>query len=71
MKLRTVWVVRNPTFRSELADICWEQEIARLDRYILGSPSNAWAEENHVLYTSQEEAEADARARFARMARPR
>jgi hypothetical protein len=67
VKLVTVWLVRDPTTRSTLEDILWEQEVARLDRYILGSPTNAWTSENHAVYATREEAEEDARARFAKM----
>lgn len=63
--LITVWVVRDPSPRSTMSDICWPQRVATLDRYILGCPAGAWAGERHTVYLTKEAAESDARKRLA------
>lgn len=65
MKLTKVWIVRDPDGnKSMMCDILFEQEIARLDFYIMGSPNGAWQHENHTVYTEYEEAYWDARIRL-------
>ena len=68
MSLAKVWVVKDPSNSSTLEDIFWEQEVAHLDRCVLGSPEGAWTKENHAICVTREEAEAEARARFTRLA---
>ena len=48
-------------------DIFWEQEVANLDRYILGSPQHAWTNENHAMFATEKEAKEEARKRFAEL----
>ena len=65
MKLEYVWIVRDPSPHSYLSDICWEQPINSLDRYILGAGPETWASENHSVYTSKKEALEDAKKRLS------
>ena len=67
MKLTKVWAVRDPSAVSTLEDVCWEQDVTRLGRYIWGSGQGVWEEERTTLYTDHEEALADARSRLARL----
>jgi hypothetical protein len=67
MKLAKVWVVRDATPNSTLVDICWEQDVTRLGRYVWGSGQGVWEEERTTLYTDKKEAMADATARLARV----
>ena len=68
MSLAKVWVVKDPSNSSTLDNIFWEQEVSHLDSYILGSPEGSWTKENHAICATREEAEAEARARFTRLA---
>jgi hypothetical protein len=68
VKLSKVWLVRDPSRTSTLVDICWEQEVARLDRYVLGSPGNAWTNENHAMFATEKEAKEEAGKRLALLA---
>jgi hypothetical protein len=65
MKLVTVWMVRDPSPKSLLEDIVWEQDVARLGRYVWGSGQGVWEAERTTLYTDEGEAMADAKARLA------
>ncbi len=67
MKIASVWIVRDPTERSEMCDCCWEQQIDKLEAYIKGSPDGAWESEHHTLYLDEAEALRDAEARFRMM----
>ena len=67
MSLARVWLVKDPRKSSTLNDIFWEQDVASLNRYILGDP-HAWTEENHAICVTREEAETEARARFKQIA---
>lgn len=67
MSLAKVWVVRDPSNSSALEDVCFELEVARLDRYILGAP-DAWSREHHAIFVTREEADVEARARFKQLA---
>jgi hypothetical protein len=64
MKIEKVWLVRNPTAVSTLEDICWEQEVCRLGRYVWGSGQGVWEEEETTMFVDETEARADARARL-------
>lgn len=64
MKLETVWVVRDGTRGCELNDICFQMPTERLGNYMAGSPNGAWKRERHAVYTTREEATADARERI-------
>jgi len=66
MKLKTIWIVRDPSPYSTHDDICFEQTFKGLANYITGSPAGAWEHENHVGYTTYAEASADASARLDR-----
>lgn len=66
MKLETLWIVKNATKHSTLEDCLFQQEVARVDLYVLGSPRNAWRTEAHTVYTTREEALADAKERLTR-----
>ena len=73
MHLETLWIVRDPSDNSTLADIVWEARLGagatstlpRLDRVIQGSPPNAMLSENWMFYTEEEEARRDAERRLA------
>jgi hypothetical protein len=65
MKLAKVWMVRDPSPNSVLEDVCWEQDVTRLGRYVWGSGQGVWEEERTSLYTDEGEAMADAKARLA------
>ncbi|MGO8992692.1 MAG: hypothetical protein ACLQVI_05150 [Polyangiaceae bacterium] len=65
MKLAKVWMVRDATPVSTLEDICWEQDVARLGRYVWGSGQGVWEAERTTFYTDKGEALADAKARLA------
>jgi hypothetical protein len=67
MKLETVWLVRDPAPDSVFEDVCWEQEVERLGDYVFGSGQFVWARERTAMYTRRQEAEADARARLAKV----
>src|SRR5262245_1000367 len=56
-----IWVVTDPTPRSELADICYQSSLAKLRLQFLGGLT---AEERPTLHTDQAEAERDARSRL-------
>ena len=65
MKVTTIWIVRDPGPNSELVDVCWEVSVGqRLAHYYIGR-GRVWKAEHHALYTTREEAEADAHARLA------
>jgi hypothetical protein len=68
MKLAKVWIVRDPSPNSVVEDVCWEQDVARLGRYVWGSGQGVWEAERTTLYTDEGEAMADAKARLARRA---
>jgi len=65
MRLTKVWIVRDPSARSELADVLWQQSVGTLDHYIHGCPDRAWQTERHAVYTDLDEALADALSRLA------
>jgi hypothetical protein len=66
VKLTTVYVVRDPGSTSTLADIVWCCSTEWLARYIAGCGVEAWAAEQHTLWTTAVEADEDARARMAK-----
>lgn len=64
-KINTVWVVKDPTPHSELADIFFEATVPFLINYILGTGSKGqWEQENTTLYDNKGEAQADAKRRM-------
>jgi hypothetical protein len=67
VKLDTVWLVRDPSPISVIEDICWGQEVRRLERYVWGSGQGVWEAERTTMYSDREEAMADAKARLAAM----
>lgn len=69
MKLSKVWRVIDPGPESDLEDICSEQDVSGLARYVLGSPARAWESERTTLYTDKDEAMTDAKARLAQRGR--
>ena len=66
--IRHLWIVRNPTTTSVLADILWRQDIDDLDHYVFGIGRHTWAAEMHTVYLSKDEARADAEARIQAVA---
>jgi hypothetical protein len=64
MKLETIWVVIDPTPRSTLDEIFFEEEVCRLGDYIIGSGPGTWLREHTSLYTTREEALKDAQGRI-------
>jgi hypothetical protein len=67
MKLAKVWMVRDPSPNSVIEDVCWEQDVTRLGRYVWGSGQGVWEAERTTFYTDEKEAMADAKARLARV----
>jgi hypothetical protein len=68
MKLASVYIVRDPSPRSTLADILFCLRVDAIENYIRGCRVGAWADEHHTVYTTEAEAETDARARMATQA---
>jgi hypothetical protein len=69
VKLTTLWIVRDPSPHSELADIVFQMDVRGLGTYVLGCPPGAWLREQHALFTEKDEAVADGVQRLVR-ARP-
>jgi hypothetical protein len=66
-KLTTVWLVKDPTPESKLADIYFEATIPFLVNYILGTGNKGqWEKENTTIYDNMGEAQADAKRRMRR-----
>jgi len=62
---KKIWVVRDPSQHSELADIFWATTLDELPKYILGGGSwGQWKSENHTFYDNEREAKADAEKRL-------
>lgn len=70
MKLEALWIVRDPSPHSDVADICFSMPVPRLGDYVLGCPRGAWRGERHTVYTDEGEARADAEARLRARAKP-
>jgi hypothetical protein len=68
MKISTLWAVLDPTPVSEMADICFEATPEDFCNWAAGSACLGRAPEdrNLTLYTTGEEAKADAQARIER-----
>jgi len=66
MKLnkQPVWVVRDPSPISELGDIFYQTTYAKLPLLIIGAGVHRWFDEHSTLYDNEEEALADAQARY-------
>ena len=56
-----VWVVVDPTERSEMADICFEASLRKLELQFRGGLT---CEQNPALFTDREEAETEAYGRL-------
>jgi hypothetical protein len=67
MKLEVLWIVRDPSALSELADVVFQANVRRLDHYVLGCPAGAWAGEQHTIYTDKDEAVAEGIRRLVRV----
>jgi hypothetical protein len=67
VKLASLWIVRDPSPHSELADVVFEMDPRRLDHYALGCPPGAWAREQHTLFTEKDEAVAEGIRRLVRI----
>jgi hypothetical protein len=67
MKLDKVWIVRDPSTRSELEDVVFEMDVARLGDYVLGCPPGAWRGEQHTLFTEKDEAVCEGVRRLVRI----
>ncbi len=67
-RISRVWVVRDPTTESTLADIMFEVDpsSATMENYIRGGAHGDWAREKHDLFTSKGEAEREAKRRLAK-----
>lgn len=61
-KIKTMWAVADPGRDSILADVLWEQDVARLGVAFAGGLDA----ESLALYDNRAEAEADAKQRLAR-----
>jgi len=75
MKLKTVWVVKDPGKDSELIDICFDLQIqgggfagaSQFFSYIRGvGGAGNWERENTTMYTGENEAREDAIRRLQR-----
>jgi hypothetical protein len=64
VKHAKLWVVRDAGPTSRLEDICWHQEVARLEEYILGAGPGAWRRENHTLHDDEWSAKREAEKRL-------
>lgn len=65
MRINRLWLVRDPSPVSVLADIVFETDPIKIANYIRGCLPAQWVIENHAMYTDEGEAMADARARLA------
>ncbi len=59
MKLKTVWIVRDPSPQSELLDIVFEMNVPRLGDYVIGGGPGVWQREHHAVFTDKDEAVAE------------
>lgn len=70
MKINSMWIVNDPTDVSELEDILFEQPSRTLHHQILGismaGNRNEWQTRNFTIWTTEDEARADAVERMAR-----
>lgn len=65
MLMDKVWVVKNPTEKSEMSDICWETTPSEFAKYVFGTGSVVQFElERHSFHTSERTAKADAEMRL-------
>ena len=66
-RLARVWVVRDPTSESTLADILLsiDPSSAELENYMRGGAHGDWAKERHDMYLSKAEATREAKRRLA------
>jgi hypothetical protein len=64
VKLSAIYIVRDPTPGSVLADILYETTIDRLWCYCGGSGPGSWSAEHTAVYTDGDEAYADAAERI-------
>lgn len=67
MKLNTLWVVRDPSAESELADVVFEIAVSQLGNYALGAGPGTWQREHHTAITEKHEAVAEGIRRLVRV----
>jgi hypothetical protein len=67
MKLEALWIVRDPSAQSELADVVFEIDVRRLGNYVLGSGPGTWEREHHTVFTEKDEAVAEGISRLVRL----
>jgi hypothetical protein len=68
MKLEVLWLVCDPTPFSGMADVCWEQPVRTLHYQIVGihmADRSDWQVRHYTVWTTEDEAVADAKARLA------
>ncbi len=64
---KKVWLVRDPTPKSGLADTYFSTTYDELPKYILGTSSwGQWKQEHNTFYDNEREAKADAEKRLAK-----
>jgi hypothetical protein len=67
MRLAALWIVRDPSAHSELADVVFEMDVRRLGNYVLGGGPGTWEREHHTVFTEKDEAVAEGIRRLARL----
>jgi hypothetical protein len=64
MPILHLWIVRNPTVSSILADVLFHLPVDDLGDYAVGAGVGTWKAECHTLWLDEAEATADAQARL-------
>lgn len=65
--LPKIWVVRDPSDISELADVMFEANPDTLGKIVFGTGLRQWIDENHTFHDSKDSALKDATARLGKM----
>ena len=71
MKLNQIFLVRNPSDKSELADIMFPLYSNELARYIIGCGLSRYEQEQHVMHDDKASALEDAQARMNKRGIPK
>ena len=67
MKLAVLWIVRDPSAQSELADVVFQMNVRQLGDYVVGAGPGTWQREEHTLFTKKDEAVEEGMRRLVRI----
>jgi len=67
MRLAVLWIVRDPSPHSELADVVFEMNVRQLGDYVVGAGPGTWQREEHTVYTQKDEAVQEGMRRLVRL----